>query len=119
MRTDDYGKEIMRQVSRRRRGGRLFILGLATGVGLCLGLGPPLPMVSPQYYPTATTDDGGWSSVSLPRRWQAALHGVQSWPGLLPLVKANVPESRIVALNGLLNKAVCSHYPPQLRCPFG
>jgi hypothetical protein len=71
MRTDDFGREIASATGKRvgiLRGGRLFAFGLALGIGVCIGMGPPIPLLDEAL--SATASEPVMPTVpALPRRW--------------------------------------------------
>lgn len=73
MRTDDFGREVSLAKptkSNPLRCGRLFTIGVAVGAGLCLGMGPPLPLLDKAFSAAAATGGPGASSQPvLPRQW--------------------------------------------------
>ena len=71
MRTDDYGHEIAPLNPRKSRfsgAGRLFTFGVALGVGLCVGMGPPLPLID-TIFPAAAASEPAPPAHQLPRQW--------------------------------------------------
>jgi hypothetical protein len=71
MRTDDYGHEIAPLNSRKYKFAgavRLFTFGVALGAGLCVGMGPPLPLFD-RIFPTAVASEPAPMSHVLPRQW--------------------------------------------------
>jgi hypothetical protein len=71
MRTDDYGREIAQARARTSlvvRGGRLFTFGVAVGIGVCLGMGPPLPLLD-EAFSAAAARDAAPPRHLLPRQW--------------------------------------------------
>jgi hypothetical protein len=47
--TDEFGHEVVREGRRESaffRGLRVYLSGVAIGTGLCLGMGPPLPVIN-------------------------------------------------------------------------
>lgn len=71
MRTDDFGREIAsatRGKSNIFRGGRLFTFGLALGIGVCIGMGPPLPLLDKALSAAASEPAPPPQSV-FPRQW--------------------------------------------------
>ena len=72
MRTDDFGREIASAQptqSNPFRCGRLFTIGVAVGAGLCLGMGPPLPLLDKAFSAAAASGPGVLSEPTLPRQW--------------------------------------------------
>lgn len=71
MRTDDYGHEIAPLSPGKPRfagAGRLFTFGVALGVGLCVGMGPPLPLLD-KIFPAAVASEPAPEMHTLPRQW--------------------------------------------------
>jgi hypothetical protein len=71
MRTDDFGREIastQRKTSIFKGCGRLFTTGIAVGVGLALGFGPPLPLAE-KVLPQAVAGEPVQREGQLPRQW--------------------------------------------------
>ena len=73
MRTDDFGRELTHANSARStllRSGRLFTIGVALGVGLCFGFGPPLPLLDNPFSAAAASEPTAPAeSPHLPRQW--------------------------------------------------
>ena len=71
MRTDDYGREIAqsRRKSNMLGGGRLFTFGLALGVGMCFGMGPPLPLLDSVLPAAIAGEPTSPEPPVLPRQW--------------------------------------------------
>jgi hypothetical protein len=73
MRTDDFGRELTQANPARSmllRGGRLFTFGVALGVGLCFGMGPPLPLLDNMFSAAASEPTAAPEQSRLPRQWQ-------------------------------------------------
>ena len=71
MRTDDFGREIASATGNKTkifRGGKLFTFGLAVGAGICVGMGPPLPLLDKALSAAASETAPRPQSV-LPRQW--------------------------------------------------
>lgn len=71
MRTDDYGREIAqaRRKSNMLGGSRLFTFGLALGVGVCFGMGPPLPLLDTVLPAAVAGEPTMPEPPTLPRQW--------------------------------------------------
>ena len=72
MRTDDFGREIGSAKPTKPiafRSGRLFTLGLALGAGLCLGMGPPLPLLDQAFSAVAASGPGASDQSFTSRHW--------------------------------------------------
>ncbi len=72
MRTDDFGCEIAAATSNKSRfarGGRLFTFGLALGIGVCIGMGPPLPLLDKALSAAVASEPAPPPQSLLPRQW--------------------------------------------------
>lgn len=71
MRTDDFGREIGSARGNKSnifRCGRLFTFGLALGIGVCVGMGPPLPLLDKALSAVAS-EPVAPVVPELPRQW--------------------------------------------------
>ena len=72
MRTDDFGREMAPATIRKSivtRSARLFVLGAAVGAGLCIGMGPPLPLLDEALSAAAREVPEPADTHLLPRKW--------------------------------------------------
>lgn len=71
MRTDSLGREIAPDKKKLSmfRGSRLFAFGLAVGAGICVGMGPPLPLLDKALARAAAHVPVVPAQSSLPRQW--------------------------------------------------
>jgi hypothetical protein len=79
MRTDDFGREIASVKPKKPnmlRGGRLFTFGVALGAGLCLGMGPPLPLLDKAFSAAVAGEPRASDEPVMPRQWLALRNAV-------------------------------------------
>lgn len=72
MRTDDFGREIALANPKKSimaRGGRLFAMGIALGVGVCFGMGPPAPLLDKVLSQAVAGEPAAPAEHVLPRQW--------------------------------------------------